>query len=167
LNTFVPPTAEGDFPPEIFIIIPDIIGLPLEEVRQIFAEAGLEIGQIEEIEMEAQAGTVIDTDPVIGSEVEPGTVVNVVITTPPVVPPLADFTIVENSGFEYSFVNQSTNAETYLWDFGDGTTSEEMNPTHTYDVTSEGSNSFNVILTVSGPGGKDGIMKVISFIYIR
>jgi len=92
-------------------------------------------------------------------------VVNVVITTPPD-PPTANFTIVDNGGFEYSFVNQSTDAETYFWDFGDGTFSEEMNPTHTYDVTSEGSYSFDVVLTVSGPGGEDEIVKVISFIYI-
>lgn len=30
------------------------------------------------------------------------------------------------------FQNQSTDAVSYEWDFGDGTTSREMNPTHTY-----------------------------------
>jgi gliding motility-associated-like protein len=31
-----------------------------------------------------------------------------------------------------AFVNQSENAANYLWDFGDGTTSEETDPIHTY-----------------------------------
>lgn len=43
------------------------------------------------------------------------------------------------AGFEFSgmdlsvdFSNNSTDAETYLWDFGDGNTSTEENPSHTY-----------------------------------
>lgn len=32
----------------------------------------------------------------------------------------------------YQFTNLSTNAESYVWDFGDGTSSTEINPTHTY-----------------------------------
>jgi PKD repeat protein len=31
------------------------------------------------------------------------------------------------------FVNTSTDANTYFWDFGDGSTSEEQNPAHEYD----------------------------------
>lgn len=31
-----------------------------------------------------------------------------------------------------SFVNQSEKAETFLWDFGDGNTSDNINPTHRY-----------------------------------
>jgi len=33
----------------------------------------------------------------------------------------------------FKFVNNSVNAERFLWDFGDGNTSTEVNPTHTYD----------------------------------
>jgi len=43
----------------------------------------------------------------------------------------ANFTIVQN-GFTATFTNTSTNATSYLWDFGDGMTSIESNPTHTY-----------------------------------
>ena len=37
------------------------------------------------------------------------------------------------SGAEVSFNNQSTNATTYLWDFGDGNTSNEAMPMHTFE----------------------------------
>ncbi len=33
------------------------------------------------------------------------------------------------------FINLSVGADTYQWDFGDGTTSEEINPEHVYDQT--------------------------------
>ena len=39
---------------------------------------------------------------------------------------------------------------TYLWDFGDGTTSTEANPSHTYRY-----GSYTVSLTVNGPRGTD------------
>ncbi|HIP37035.1 MAG TPA: PKD domain-containing protein [Crocinitomix sp.] len=45
--------------------------------------------------------------------------------------PTADFTFVPN-GLDVSFTNTSSNGVTYTWDFGDGSTSTDMNPTHTY-----------------------------------
>jgi len=33
-----------------------------------------------------------------------------------------------------TFINTSVNTSTYLWDFGDSTTSQVMNPTHTYST---------------------------------
>ena len=45
--------------------------------------------------------------------------------------PTAEFSF---SGIEYTveFLNGSANATSYLWDFGDGNTSTENNPSHTY-----------------------------------
>lgn len=43
----------------------------------------------------------------------------------------ADFTF-SQQGFEASFFNSSTEAENYYWDFGDGNTSTEVNPSRTY-----------------------------------
>jgi len=37
-------------------------------------------------------------------------------------------------GLEISFTNLSTNAMSYLWNFGDGNTSTAFNPTHTFDT---------------------------------
>lgn len=47
------------------------------------------------------------------------------------------------SGDQISFKNTTTDADSYEWDFGDGTTSTEENPTHTYDSPG----IYDVILT--------------------
>lgn len=63
-----------------------------------------------------------------------------------------------NSDFEYSingtqvsFSNLSANADFYLWNFGDGTTSEEENPVHIF----EQQGSYTVSLTVEKCGEED------------
>jgi PKD repeat protein len=57
-----------------------------------------------------------------------------------------------------SFTNTSQNANTYSWDFGDGGTSSQQNPTHTYN---DGGN-FNVQLTVTGNTGTNSITKSVN-----
>lgn len=42
-----------------------------------------------------------------------------------------------------TFINESTDADTYLWDFGDGSISAEINPTHEYTAKGD----FEVTLT--------------------
>lgn len=70
--------------------------------------------------------------------------------------PVANFNA-EVDGLTVTFVNTSANATTYAWDFGDGGTSTEASPVHTYaaagdyDVTlvaSDGSNSATVTKSV-------------------
>ena len=52
----------------------------------------------------------------------------------PTVAVVASFTIPEDPTTDgVTFTNTSTGADTYLWNFGDGTTSTEKNPTHVYD----------------------------------
>ena len=54
------------------------------------------------------------------------------------------------------FTNQSYNCSSYLWDFGDGTSSAQTNPSHTY--TANG--NYTVTLTVnSGDCGTDTAIK--------
>ena len=74
--------------------------------------------------------------------------------------PLADFTPSVLSGsadLAVDFTNTTTgDATDYEWDFGDGTISNEENPSHTY----LNAGNFEVTLTASGPGGfdtKDGV----------
>ncbi len=62
--------------------------------------------------------------------------------------PSVSFTYVENGG-TLSFTNGSSNANSYEWDFGDGTTSTEENPVHTYTSNGE----FEVTLTATNECG--------------
>ncbi len=56
-------------------------------------------------------------------------------------------TIIENSG-TVSFINISENAQNFEWDFGDGTSSTEIDPIKTYT-----SGTYTVILTASNVAG--------------
>ena len=66
---------------------------------------------------------------------------DIIIPPPPppaVVPPVANFSADLISGVSpltVHFINLSTNASTYLWNFGDGTTSTEVSPVHTYSTS--------------------------------
>ena len=75
--------------------------------------------------------------------------------TPPA--PVANFTANPKSGngpLVVQFTDTSTgNITSRLWNFGDGTTSTEQNPVHTYTFKDTG--VFTVSLTVVGPGGTD------------
>jgi outer membrane protein assembly factor BamB len=62
--------------------------------------------------------------------------------------PIPDFSFAEAAG-TVTFTNNSKNADTYAWDFGDGTTSTEAAPKKTY--TKNG--TYTVKLTATGKGG--------------
>lgn len=77
------------------------------------------------------------------------TVTERVIILPP--PPVSDFT---GSGegcapVTVNFTNSSLYGDTYLWDFGDGNTSVQEDPTYTYFVPG----TYTVSLTVTGLNG--------------
>ena len=68
--------------------------------------------------------------------------------------PDAGFQVDNENGcypLDVNFTNYSVGGDTFHWDFGDGTTSTERHPVHTYQEAGE----FTVILTVPGPDGKD------------
>lgn len=72
-------------------------------------------------------------------------------------PIAADFTV-SISELTAQFTNTSLNADSYSWDFGDGATSTEENPSHTY--ASEG--TYTVTLSVSAPGETDEITQEVT-----
>jgi gliding motility-associated-like protein len=85
----------------------------------------------------------------VGNAICNDTTFQIIEIAPPL--PIADFEG-EGKGCQplvVEFTNTSTYGVEYLWDFGDGTNSNEENPTHTYYE----SGTFNVSLTVTGPGG--------------
>jgi PKD repeat protein len=89
----------------------------------------------------------------------------VVVDAPPA--PVADFTATPRSGtapLQVTFSDASTNSPTsWAWDFGDGSTSTEQNPTHTYGTPG----SYDVTLTAtnatggSAPTTKTGYVTVL------
>jgi PKD repeat protein len=85
----------------------------------------------------------------VGNSICNDTASQLVVIEPPF--PIASF---EGEGIGclplvVEFTNTSIYDVSYLWDFGDGTVSEEENPVHVYYE----SGTFNVALTVTGPGG--------------
>ena len=69
-------------------------------------------------------------------------------------PPAALFTADPTSGkkdLRVEFINSSLRYNSSLWDFGDGNTSTEDSPTHTYTT----SGAFDVSLSVVGDAGSD------------
>ena len=46
--------------------------------------------------------------------------------------PTAGFTYQNSNGYQVTFTNQSIGADTWLWNFGDGNSSTQQNPVHTY-----------------------------------
>ena len=78
-------------------------------------------------------------------------------------PPVAGFTTDKTTG-SAPLIVQFTNASTggqitnYLWNFSDGTTSVDQNPSHQF--TNVG--TYNVILTVTGPGGSSNVSRQIT-----
>ena len=72
-------------------------------------------------------------------------------------PIAADFSA-EPAELTVTFTNTSLNAESYTWDFGDGSTSTEESPVHTY--AEEG--TYSVTLTATGPGQSATVTKEVT-----
>ncbi len=79
---------------------------------------------------------------------------------------ITDFSADVTSGcrsLTVSFTNKTTGGASYAWDFGDGTTSEEVNPVHTY---SSGTSSYRVRLTSTSPFGCPHILEKPNYITV-
>ncbi len=73
------------------------------------------------------------------------------VTASSCITPVADFTFTDNM-FTVDYTDQSTNTPTsWLWDFGDGNTSTQQNPTHTYANVG----TYTVCLTATNACGSD------------
>ncbi len=84
------------------------------------------------------------------------TISNFIVITPP---PTAGFSSTTN-GFTASFTNNSSNATTYSWNFGDGNSSTQQNPTHTYGQDG----TYTVTLTATGPCGTNTASQTVTII---
>jgi PKD repeat protein len=78
--------------------------------------------------------------------------------------PVADFSMSKTSalvGEEIIFTNNSINATSYEWSFGDGSASTLEDPTHTYLAAG----NYQVLLRATGPGGEHTTSKNITITY--
>lgn len=66
------------------------------------------------------------------------------------------------SGLTVSFNNTSVNADSYLWDFGDGNTSTEANPVHTYETDG----TYDVTLTATAPGQEATVTSSVTVVSV-
>jgi PKD repeat protein len=76
------------------------------------------------------------------------------------IPPIAEFDSIPSGCAPWSINinNTSLYATSYNWDFGDGYTSQAMNPSYTYVQ----SGTYRITLTVTGPGGTDTRSRLVS-----
>ncbi|HRQ38218.1 MAG TPA: PKD domain-containing protein [Chloroflexota bacterium] len=80
-------------------------------------------------------------------------------------PPIPDFSAAPTVGAEplvVQFTNLSQNATSYLWTFGDGSTSTAVSPAHTY----QNSGIYTVTLRATNPGGSVNLTRT-SFITVE
>lgn len=75
--------------------------------------------------------------------------------------PKASFTYLTHGGYTITFVNNSTNATSYKWEFGDGYTSTQASPEHEYpDCVSD--SYYTVKLKATNSYGTDVCEKTIA-----
>ncbi len=74
-------------------------------------------------------------------------------------PPIADFDTIPSGcqPWNVAIHNTSLYATTYYWDFGDGHTSNAINPNYTYVQAG----TYQITLTVTGPGGQDTESQIV------
>ncbi len=78
--------------------------------------------------------------------------------------PVADFGFTLSENGEASFNNLSTGGTSYFWDFGDGTTSTEENPDHTY--SENGNYTVSLVTTGANECADAELMEVIVDVFV-
>ncbi len=89
------------------------------------------------------------------------TVTNAVNVAAPVLPPVASFSIADQGNLTFGFADTSTSSNGGItarnWAFGDGGTSTDQNPQHTYGQAGD----YTVTLTVTDPGGQNTATNIV------
>ncbi|TVQ49604.1 MAG: PKD domain-containing protein [Saprospirales bacterium] len=76
--------------------------------------------------------------------------------------PVADFVAIEGVDGIFEFLNTSSGEDSYLWDFGDGNSSTEENPSHQYEV----SGNYIVELIAINNCGSDTVSQEIQYTFV-
>ena len=75
--------------------------------------------------------------------------------------PIAGFSAATQTDNSVRFTNSSTDATSYSWEFGDGTSSTDANPSHSY---SNGGNYTITLIASNGDGCADTLVQTFDFI---
>ncbi|HLX94006.1 MAG TPA: PKD domain-containing protein [Puia sp.] len=87
---------------------------------------------------------------------------NLTVLSPPIAKFKADDTVTCSNSLTVNFTDQSTNATSWSWNFGDGSTSNAQSPSHTFS----GYGSYPVTLVVSNSTGCSGSTNTPINIYL-
>ncbi|MFH0866101.1 MAG: glycosyl hydrolase family 18 protein [Bacteroidota bacterium] len=81
--------------------------------------------------------------------------------------PQADFSVIDTLVYlpsaDVVFINSSSDASSFLWDFGDGTTSADENPWHTYDTVGV----YSIMLIASNALCGNDTLVLADYIYVE
>jgi len=88
---------------------------------------------------------------------------NVTVITSPTVDFSSDDSIACDAPFTVQFTDKSPTASTWHWDFGDGTTSTDQNPSHTYNNLG----FYDVTLSITLAGGCSNAITKSQYIKIK
>jgi len=137
---------------------PPIGGAPLAGPAPVVASQWREIDVTSVVQGDGSYAFALDsasTNSAYYSSREGASPPELVVEMAPLVPPLADFAGTPTAGtapLPVAFTDLSSNGPTtWLWEFGDGATSAEQSPSHTY--TQPG--LYDVTLVVSNAAGSD------------
>ncbi len=136
--------------------VPDVVNFTEAAATNAILLAGLSVGNISnEPHAVIAAGHVISQHPSAGTSAAIGSSVELVVSSGFA---LADFVGGPTNGMSpltVVFTNLSLGTTNYSWDFGDGQVSTSLNPTNTYN----NAGSYTVILTASGEGGTNTVIR--------
>lgn len=169
--TIIPPTTATigslSLPVIQKIRIDNVTGIPtgLTWCRDIEVMNSGEAHCIDINGVPTQAGTydiyadIVPYLPIIGASTSntiQDTLIGTIIINDPIEAPICNFNVNAQSGstndvFSFSYTGTAGTPDSYLWNFGDGNTSTDQNPTHTY---SQGG-TYTVSLYVENTGGND------------
>ncbi len=146
--------------------VPDLVGMPLEEAVSALTAAGLAAGSAaQQFSETVPEGSVISQNPRGGASVPPDSAVDLVLSLgPEPVGPRASFNATPGEGYApltVLFADTSSRGTSVItnwaWDFGDGTSSAEVNPRHVYADPG----TYAAALTVTTAVGSDTASTVI------